>query len=127
MISEAPATEGAGPATRLSTGRLRPRFNSYRPFPCLQPDAQCGPIFLHAEPCALYVDEAVPPPMLLARRQLLICIDSADDRIVYGTGRLVAGGQLAQAAAERLPRTDVACVHVRCAANDCDPRRIARG
>lgn len=102
MISEVPATEGAGPATRIATGRLRPRFIalptadvrrlqaggpdangqppqrsisdgdgvacchcptdvaagapclvlSYRPFPCLQPDAACGPIFLHAEPCA---------------------------------------------------------------------------
>lgn len=65
--------------------------------------------------------------MLLARRQLLMRTDSAGDRIVYGTGRLVAGGELAEAAAERLARTDVAYVHVRGATNDCDQCRIARG
>ncbi len=49
-----------------------------------------------------------------------------DDRIVYGTGQIVAAPGLAPAAAEMLKRQDVAYVHVRSALNNCYTCRIER-
>lgn len=99
---------------------------AYRPFPALQPYAECGPIFLHAQPCERYADDGVPPPMLLGRTQLLLRGYSTEDRIVYGTGRIVAGSELAAAAQQLLSRADVDYLHVRSATNNCYQCRIER-
>jgi hypothetical protein len=99
---------------------------AYRPFATLQPYAECGPIFLHAEACARYADEGSPPALFAARRHLLIRGYGADERIVYGTGRQIAAADLADAAAEVLRRPAVAFVHVRSAANNCYQCRIER-
>ena len=50
----------------------------------------------------------------------------ADDRIVYGTGQVVATAELATAAAQLLERPEVAYLHVRSASNNCYQCRIER-
>lgn len=99
---------------------------AWRPFPALQPYAECGPIFLHAEPCPRYADEATPPPLFARRRHLLIRGYGADDRIVYGTGAQVPAAELSTAAARLLRRPEIAYLHVRSASNNCYQCRIER-
>ncbi len=48
------------------------------------------------------------------------------DRIVYGTGKIVASAELDIAAAEILERDDVAYVHVRSSVNNCYTCRVER-
>jgi hypothetical protein len=99
---------------------------AYRPFPAPQPYAELGPIFLHAAPCPRYPDCRTTPAMLLGWERLLIKGYGADDRIVYGTGDIVATAALARSAAAILDRTDVAYVHARSARNNCYQVRIDR-
>jgi hypothetical protein len=99
---------------------------AYRPFPALQPYAETGPIFLHAAKCTRAADAPAIPAMLARRKAHLVKGYSADDRIVYGTGQVVASGDLEQAAAAILERTDVAYLHVRSALNNCYTCRIER-
>jgi hypothetical protein len=40
---------------------------AHRPFPALQPYAETGPIFLHAEPCHAHQPSEAMPPMLTSR------------------------------------------------------------
>lgn len=99
---------------------------AYRPFPALQPYAETGPIFLHADPCARAPDQPSIPAMLARRKAHLIKGYGTDDRIIYGTGQVVASGDLEAAAAAILAREDVAYVHVRSALNNCFTCRIDR-
>jgi hypothetical protein len=48
----------------------------------------------------------------------------ADDRIVYGTGRVVPTAEIPDAAEALLARGDVAYVHVRSASNNCYQLRV---
>lgn len=98
----------------------------YRPFPTLQPYAESGPIFLHADACPRYPEVADLPPVLAARKLVLIKGYNAADRIVYGTGQLVPPAELSAAAANILTRNDVAYVHARSATNNCYQCRIER-
>lgn len=99
-----------------------------RPFPAPQPYAEQGPLFLRAEPCRRWEGAAGEvPAMLLARERLLIRGYADDDRIVYGTGRIVPTAELADAAANLLSRPEVAYLHARSAANNCYQCRIERG
>ncbi|MFM2355423.1 MAG: hypothetical protein RLZZ528_1159, partial [Pseudomonadota bacterium] len=50
----------------------------------------------------------------------------ADERIVYGTGRVVPAGALADYAAGLLARDEIAFVDVRSARNNCFQCRITR-
>ena len=99
---------------------------AYRPFPALQPYAETGPIFLHATPCARADDSSATPPMLARRKEHLVKGYSSGNRIVYGTGKIVASAELDIAAAEILKRDDVAYVHVRSSVNNCFTCRIER-
>ncbi len=99
---------------------------AYRPFPAPQPYAEIGPIFLHAAPCERYPATDAVPPMFLKRDRFLVKGYSANDRIVYGTGRIVASSDVARAAADILTRPDVAYVHARSALNNCFQCRIDR-
>jgi hypothetical protein len=97
---------------------------AHRPFPAPQPYAEVGPIFLCAEPCATGGGETVPE--MLASPDYIVRGYGTDDRIVYGTGGVVATEAI-QARAEALfadPR--VAYVHVRSARNNCYQLRIDR-
>ena len=98
---------------------------AWRPFPALQPYAELGPIFLHAEHCERWTGEGIPP-MFLGWERLLIRGYGHDHRIVYGTGQVVAVSELEAAAAARLARPDVAYLHARSASNNCYQCRIER-
>ncbi len=99
---------------------------AYRPFPQLQPYAETGPIFLHSEACDRAADQHDTPAMLMKRATHLIKGYGRDDRIVYGTSRVVAAADLAPAVKEIFGREDVAYVHVRSALNNCYTCRVER-
>lgn len=99
---------------------------AYRPFPEPQPYAETGPIFLHAAHCQRH-PEAGETPVLFARSErLLIRGYGEDDRILYGTGQVVATAEVADTAASLLDRDEVAYVHLRSASNNCYQCRIER-
>lgn len=100
---------------------------AYRPFPTLQPYAETGPVFLHAEACARAADTSVIPPMLAKRKAHLIKGYGGDDRIVYGTGQVVASAELEAEAEKIFALPEVTYVHVRSAQNNCYTCRIERG
>jgi hypothetical protein len=97
---------------------------AHRPFPAPQPYAEVGPIFLCAEPCVRGGGEAVPE--ILASPDYIVRGYGADDRIVYGTGGVVATGAILAQAGELFGDPKVAYVHVRSARNNCYQLRIER-
>lgn len=99
---------------------------NYRPFPAPQPYAETGPIFLHADACPRYPEVAELPPVVAVRKLFLLKGYNAQDRIVYGTGTLVAPAELPEAATRILARDDVAYVHARSGTNNCYQCRIER-
>ena len=99
---------------------------AHRPFPKAQPYAEQGPIFLHAERCQRHPDSEDVPRLFLGRKDYLIRGYGADDRIVYGTGKIVAPAAMAQAAQEMFAEGRVAYIHVRSASNNCYQARIDR-
>lgn len=99
---------------------------AYRPFPQPQPYAEIGPIFLHAEPCERYPETDRIPPMFHSSEAYLLKGYGENDRIVYGTGQIVAPAGMAVAAAGILARDEVIYVHVRSALNNCFSCRIDR-
>lgn len=99
---------------------------AHRPFPALQPYAEVGPIFLHAEPC-VRGGETDATPAFLDSPQYIVRGYGADDRIVYGTGTVTATADIGAVAAKLFERPDVAYLHVRSATNNCYHCRIERG
>ncbi len=99
---------------------------AYRPFPALPPYAETGPIFLHARACEQAGATHETPTMLAKRAAHLVKGYSRDDRIVYGTGKIVPSADLTAEAANILTRDDVAYVHVRSSVNNCYTCRIER-
>jgi hypothetical protein len=99
---------------------------AYRPFPRLQPYAETGPIFLHAKPCERYPETDRLPPMILSTEPRLLKGYGETDRIVYGTGAIVASAELAAAAVKILAREEIRYVHVRSVLNNCFSCRIDR-
>lgn len=97
---------------------------AHRPFPAPQPYAEVGPIFLCADACAAGGGEALPE--MLASPDYIVRGYGADDRIVYGTGGVVATGAIPARAGALLDDPRVAYVHVRSARNNCYQVRIDR-
>lgn len=97
---------------------------SHRPFPAAQPYAETGPIFVHAEPCAAFSKTDAVPPMIAARKQMLIRGYSAEDRICEETGQVVSTDDIRDEALKILKNPDVLYVHVRSATNNCFQCRI---
>ncbi len=98
---------------------------AYRPFPALQPYAETGPIFLHAEECER-AEETSALPEILSSPDYIVRGYGHDDRIVYGSGGVVPTGELAARASALLARADIAYVHTRSARNNCFQVRIER-
>lgn len=98
---------------------------AHRPFPVLQPYAETGPIFLHAESCDAHQPSEGMPPMLTSR-DYIVRGYSEDNRILYGTGAVVANADIADYAASLLARADVAYLHIRSARNNCYQCRVER-
>jgi len=99
---------------------------AYRPFPALQPYAETGPIFLHAEECERAPETDVMPAMFKATPDYILRGYSEDDRIVYGSGAVVPTHMICGRAYELLQRPEIAYVHMRSARNNCYQCRIER-
>jgi Protein of unknown function (DUF1203) len=97
---------------------------AYRPFPTAQPYAEQGPIFLHLNSCVRHTESANVPRTFLKREAYLIRGYSAQDRIVYGTGRIVAPTLLPETAHHTFRDPRVSYIHVRSASNNCYQCRI---
>ncbi|HMS96568.1 MAG TPA: DUF1203 domain-containing protein, partial [Tabrizicola sp.] len=97
---------------------------AHRPFPALQPYAELGPIFLCADHCRRGGGEERPEA--LASSDYIVRGYGVDDRIVYGTGGVVATEAIPSRAAELLADPQVAYLHVRSARNNCYQCRIDR-
>ncbi len=96
---------------------------SMRPFTSLQPYAETGPVFMHADNCPAYY-AAVRPPILASGKDFLLRGYGSDERIVYGTGSVVPADEVETRAKELLAMADVASVHVRSARYNCYQCRI---
>jgi hypothetical protein len=99
---------------------------AYRPFSELQPYAETGPIFLHAEPCQRAEESDVLPELFRPTPDYILRGYGHDDRIVYGTGAVIPTSEVAARAEELFQRGDVAYVHMRSARNNCYQLRIER-
>lgn len=97
---------------------------AYRPFDTAQPYAETGPIFLCAEACKAWSGKGVPP--MLDSPDYLLKGYTADQRIRYGTGKIVAKAEIASYAADLLARDEISFVDVRSARNNCFLTRIVR-
>ncbi|QYK43128.1 MAG: DUF1203 domain-containing protein [Paracoccaceae bacterium] len=97
---------------------------AHRPFPAPQPYAEVGPIFLCADDCA--AGGGAGMPAMLASPDYILRGYGADDRIVYGTGAVVATPDIPARAAALLDDPRVAYLHVRSARNNCYQCRIER-
>ena len=99
---------------------------AYCPFETVQPYAEQGPIFLHGKKCTRHEDAALPPSMFLEREQYLIRGYTSEERIQYGTGKVVKTGSLADACATILSDQKIEYIHVRSASNNCYQCRVER-
>ena len=98
---------------------------SYRPFESVQPYAETGPVFLHADACARYSGDR-PPEWFAFLDPALVRGYGADDWIRYETARVVQGAKIAPACEAILADPTVAYVHVRSKFN-CFQCRVDRG
>jgi hypothetical protein len=96
---------------------------AYRPFPTLQPYAETGPIFLHAEACDRFTATEILPPMLTSPDYILRGYGE-DDRIVYGSGGVIATEAIPARADALFSNPEIAYLHVRSARNNCYQCRI---
>lgn len=94
-----------------------------RPFPTLQPYAECGPVYLCAEACTPWRGDGVPP-ILHGSPDYLVKGYGSDHRIVYGTGQITEQDAVRDYAAKLLAREDIAFVDVRSARNNCFLTRV---
>lgn len=99
---------------------------AHRPFPALQPYAETGPIFLHAEACERHMPSDALPPVLHDSPDFIVRGYGFDDRIVYGTGAVVPIEQITERASALFGSAEVAYLHVRSARNNCYQCRIDR-
>ena len=135
-VPEVAISDGAGNPCRhcLKMIEKGDRFLiiSYRPFDKLQPYAEQGPIFLHAEPCETYQAESeaaaadeVPPVLNDSPRYLLRGYDERQ-RIVYGSGTITEQDQRKSAAGTLWEDDRIEFVHIRSATNNCWQARVDR-
>lgn len=99
---------------------------SYRPFQHDQPYAEVGPIFLCGDKCDRFEASGNLPPILRTSPDFLIKGYGADDRIVYGTGRIIAPDDMVNACESIFDDPDVAYIHVRSARNNCYQCKVTR-
>ena len=96
---------------------------AYRPFTSTQPYAETGPVFLHRQPCDR-AHQSEELPAILDSPHYILRGYGADERIVYGTGGVVARDLIPGHAAQLLGDSTVRFVDVRSAANNCFQCRI---
>jgi hypothetical protein len=99
---------------------------SYRPFQHDQPYAEVGPIFLCGDNCNRFETSGDLPQILRTSPDYLIKGYGADDRIVYGTGQIIAPDNIVDACESIFGGPDVAYIHVRSAKNNCYQCKVTR-
>lgn len=99
---------------------------SHRPFQATQPYAEQGPLFLHANPCERFEETPQPPANFLEREHLLIRGYTSDERIKYGTGKVVDTHSLVDGCLAILEDPEIEYIHVRSASNNCYQCRVER-
>ncbi|SDT99869.1 DUF1203 domain-containing protein [Stappia sp. ES.058] len=134
----APDANGQTPERRTSDGsglpcrhclRNVPKGEEYlvlahRPFATRHPYAELGPIFLCAKPCDRHAETDRLPGIFAQSDRLLIRGYGQDERIVYGTGEMIATDEIQARAEALLARKDIAFLHLRSASNNCFQARI---
>lgn len=99
---------------------------SYRPFQEDQPYAEVGPIFLCGDNCKRFADSGDLPPILRTSPDYLIKGYGIDDRIVYGTGQIIAPDNMVNSCESIFEDPDVSYIHVRSARNNCYQCKVTR-
>lgn len=99
---------------------------AYRPTKALQPYAEVGPIFLHAKTCPRYDGGGNVPAIFRGGSKIIIRGYGHDDRIVYGSGRVIDTEGLNETAAAMFGNSEIAYIHLRSASNNCFQCRIDR-
>lgn len=99
---------------------------AWRRFPTHQPFAETGPIFLHARECEAMEPGPQVPDVLHQSPRYLLRGYGRDDRIVYGSGKVVPQPRIEAYARELFQDPAIAYVHVRSATNNCYQARIER-
>ena len=138
--ADAPDANGQAPERAVSDGGGNPCRHclsfipkgapmlilAHRPFEMAQPYAESGPIFLCADECSRWEGEGVPPILTHSEgcEDRLVKGYSADDRIVYGLGRVVPVTELTAQAGEVLADPRAAYVHIRSSTNNCFTCRV---
>jgi len=96
----------------------------HRPFDKLQAFAETGPVLMHQRSCKRYAKNVLPS--IYAEREMIIRAYTEDDRIIYGTGRVVHMRQFESVTQALFELASVAYVHVRSASNNCYHFRVER-
>lgn len=92
---------------------------SYRPFNELQPYAETGPVLLCGDGCQRFAETDQLPPSIDIRDEFMIRGYSKDEKIVEGTGGIVATVDLMKKAEAMVALPEVEAVHIRSATNNC--------
>jgi Protein of unknown function (DUF1203) len=128
QVAERAVSDGGGNPCRHCLGMIPKGAGmlilAHRPFPVPQPYAEIGPIFLCADPCDAGDGEVRPE--MLASPDYIVRGYGTDDRIVYGTGGVVATEAIPTRAEGLFADPRVAYLHVRSARNNCYQCRIDR-
>lgn len=96
---------------------------AHRPFDRLQAYAETGPVFLCANQCERHPESAGLPD-LYRHRQMLIRGYDQNDRIVYGTGKVIDMKDIEAEAGRLFEDSAVKFIHVRSPTNNCYHFRI---
>ncbi len=98
---------------------------AHRPFDTTNPYTETGPIFLCATDCAPFEPRDSLPPILTSEQYILrgYC---ADERIVYGTGKVTRTDAIRSYAGQLLQNPEIAFVDIRSASNNCFLCRVRR-
>lgn len=99
---------------------------AFRPFPDDQPYAEVGPIFLCAKECESYERFEETPPILRTSPTYLIKGYNSENRIVYGTGEIVAQNEIYEKLTCVLEHENVKYADVRSAKNNCFLCRVTK-
>ncbi len=99
---------------------------AYRPFPSAQPYAEVGPIFLCATLCKRHSDSQALPDMLKNNAELLLRGYDAQNRIVYGTGKVTKIDQIEDRLNTGFDNPKISYYHLRSASNNCFQAKVIR-
>ena len=98
---------------------------AHRPFDTLNPYTETGPIFLCKTPCERPSDLTAKPETMNSPTYIVRGYDR-NERIVYGTGSVIATPDIPERAAALFRDESIAFIHVRSASNNCFHVRIDR-